>query len=313
MYENRLDDHILEIHVREFREWRDQKIYLIFEDDQGKKHLFLGCKRGNEKHKRKIKRKIKQIKDVFREPQINRDYSDIGFITLTCNRDKFLNPIDAWMHISSYVNDYIENLKKKLRKRGKNDIVAFLRAYELHDDLFPHVHLIIRFKRPLRTFMHYSKKEKRWINRFVLKKRLFEWNYGFTDARAPSKFNNIISYMTKYCVKNYFEPANEQKNMNDQDINMSDKTLTILWLFRIKTISHSRIRLDVIDSKLTYSMTFKGLIIIEYTTYFEEFIRKHYKLKEIEYFKLDKDGKLLQFNNQICTQPSRIELGNMFT
>jgi len=72
-------------------------------------------------------------------------------------------------------------------------------------------------------------------------------------------------------------------------------------------------RLDVTDSKLTYSMTFKGLIIIEYTTYFEEFIRKHYKLKEIEYFKLDKDGKLLQFNNQICTQPSKVDLNNVIS
>jgi len=165
----------------------------------------------------------------------------------------------------------------------------------------------------LRTFMHRSKKEKRWISRFVEKRSLFEWSHGFSDARAPTKAQDVISYMTKYCVKNYFEPANEQKNMNDQGINMSDKTLTILWLFRIKTISHTRLRLDILESKLTYSLKFKGLIIIEYTTYFEEFIRKHYKLKEIEYFKLDKDGKLMQINNQICTQPSRIELGNMFT
>ena len=317
-YVNRLDDSILENYAKRFREWRYQKVYLKFEDKEGKIHLYLGCKRGNTKHLKKIRRKLKKIKDEFKESKINRDYSDIAFITLTCNREKFMNPIDAWLHLSHYTNDFLENLKKKLRRIG-NGIIAFLKAYELHDDLFPHVHLIIKLKRPLRTFMHRSKKEKRWISRFVEKRSLFEWNYGFTDARAPTKANDVISYMTKYCVKNYFSdyPGQEQKNgknTNKQGINMSDKTLTILWLFRIKTISHSRLpRLDVIDSKLTYSMTFKGLIIIEYTTYFEEFIRKHYKLKEIEYFKLDKDGKLMQINNQICTQPSKVELGNMFT
>ena len=303
--------------MNKYKQWRDQKVYLKFEDDEGKIHLFLGCKRGNEKHKRKIKRKLKKIKEEFKESQVNRSYSDIVFITLTCNREKFLNQFDAWNHLSHYVNDFLENLKKKLRRIG-NGIIAFLKAYELHDDLFPHVHLIIKLKRPLRTFMHRRKKEKRRISRFVEKRSLFEWRHGFSDARAPNKANDVISYMTKYCVKNYFSdyPGQEQKNgknTNDKGISISDKTLTILWLFRIKTISHSRIRLDIKESKLTYSLKFKGLIIIEYTTYFEEFIRKHYKLKEIEYFKLDKDGKLLQFNNQICTQPSRIELGNMFT
>jgi len=314
---NKIDDYILEIYAKHFLKWVDQKVYLKFEDKEGKIHLFLGCKRGNEKHKRKIKRKIKKIKEEFKDPQVNRNYSDIAFITLTCNREKFMNPIDAWLHLSHYVNDIIENLKKKLKKR-RNGIRAFLKAYELHDDLFPHVHLIIRFKKPLKTFLYWSKKEKRWISRFVEKRSLFEWNYGFSDARAPTKANDVISYMTKYCVKNYFnDPAQEQKNgknTNNQDINMSDKTLTILWLFRIKTISHSRLpRLDSYNSKLTYSLKFKGLIIIEYTIYFEEFIRKHYKLKEIEYFKLDKNGKLLEINNQICTQPSKVDLNNVIS
>jgi hypothetical protein len=298
---NRLDDYILENYAKRFREWRYQKVYLKFEDKEGKIHLFLGCKRGNTKHLRKIRRKLKQIEAILSKNIINRDKSNIAFITITFNRNCFLNNTYAWKFVSEYTNDFLENLKKKLRKKG-NDIEFFLKTYEYHKDYYPHVHLILKLKKPLYTFMYKGKK------RFASKRKLFEWSYGFTDVEAPKNIKHVLSYLIKYCVKNYFEPANEQKNMNNQD-----KTLTILWLFRKNTISHSRIRLDILESKLTYSMTFKGLIIIEYTTYFEEFIRKNYKLKEIEYFKLDKDGKLLQFNNQICTQPSRIELGNMFT
>jgi len=62
---NRLDNSILENYAKHFRKWVDQKVYLKFEDKEGKIHLFLGCKRGNTKHLRKIRRKLKQIEAIL--------------------------------------------------------------------------------------------------------------------------------------------------------------------------------------------------------------------------------------------------------
>jgi len=307
---NKIDDYILENYAKHFKKWVDQKVYLKFEDKEGKIHLFLGCKRGNIKHLRKIRRKLKRIKAILSKNIINRDKSNIVFITLTFERDRFFNNTYAWQFVSEYTNDFLENLKKKLRKRG-NKVEFFIKTYEYHKDYFPHVHIILKLKHPLKTFMYKGKK------RFASKHKLFEWNYGFADAEAPKNVKHAISYLIKYCVKNYFSEEIE----NEQDTNKlrrglkvkSDILLTILWLFRKFTISHTRLRLDSYNSKLTYSLKFKGLIIIEYTIYFEEFIRKNYKLKEIEYFKLDKNGKLLEINNQICTQPSKVDLNNVIS
>lgn len=50
--------------------------------------------------------------------EITRDKSNIiVFLTLTFNRSRFLNNVYAWKFVSDYVNDFLENLKKKLKKR----------------------------------------------------------------------------------------------------------------------------------------------------------------------------------------------------
>jgi len=289
-----------------------QKLYLKFEDENGNEHYFLATKRGNIKHLRKTKLKIEQIKELLKNPRITRDYSDIIFDTLTLDRSKFMDPIDAWLYLTNIVNDYLENLKKKLRKTG-NDIIFFLKTYELHEDLFPHVHLIIRTKKPLKTFLWKSKKTGRIESRFKKKRQLLEWNYGFVDAKAPRNANEVIAYMIKYCIKNYFEIENEQdkkkksKKKYPEQEQKSNKNhlLTILWLFRKFTISHSRLsRLDTIESELTYSKKtykFKGIIIINYTILFEQFIMKNYKLKEIETIEIDKTNNIIKINGDIIS------------
>jgi len=226
---------------------------------------------------------------------------------LTFDRSKFMDPIDAWLHLTDIVNDYIENLKKKLRKIG-NDIILFLKTYELHKDLFPHVHLIIRTKKPLKTFLWKSKKTGRIESRFKKKKTLLEWNYGFVDAKAPRNANEVIAYMIKYCIKNYFEIKNEQGTFyypGQEQKSNKDYLMTILWLFRKFTISHSRLsRLDIKESELTYSMKiykFKGIVIISYTIIFEQFIMKNYKLKEIETIEIDKTNNLIKINGDIIS------------
>jgi hypothetical protein len=289
--------------VRNFVDWKDQKLYLVFADKSGNKHFFLASKRGNSKHLRKIKGKLKLIQDILKKNRINREKSNIAFITLTFNREYFLNNVYVWQFISDYVNDYLENLKKKLRKKG-NDIVFFIKSYEYHKDYFPHVHIILKLKNPLNTFMYNGKK------RFASKRKLFEWGYGFTDAEAPKNVKHALSYLVKYCVKNYFNDysdfTNEQdtnkEEINGIKLNKNDILLTILWLFRKFTISHTRIRLDFNNSELTYSenlLTFKGLIIINYDIAFLSFIKEWYKLHEVIYFKKFAGMDFIEINDDM--------------
>jgi hypothetical protein len=278
---------------------------LKFVDKANNEHYFLACKRGNIKHLNKTKRKLKLISDILKKNRINREKSNIAFITLTFDRNKFLNNIYAWNYISDYVNDYLENLKKKLRKKG-NDIEFFIKTYEYHKDYFPHVHIILKLKRPLKTFMYNGKK------RFASKRKLFEWNYGFVDAEAPKNVKHALSYLVKYCVKNYFrnyeEITNEQdtnkEEINGIKLNKNDILLTILWLFRKFTISHTRLRrLDYLkESEITYNekiLTYVGKIIIKYDITFLEFIKEWYKIHEVIYFKKFADMDFIEINGDM--------------
>jgi hypothetical protein len=236
---------------------------------------------------------------------------------LTFDRNKFLNNVYAWYYLSNYVNDYLENLKKKLRKKG-NDIEFFIKTYEYHKDYFPHVHIILKLKNPIRTFMYNGKK------RFASKHKLFEWNYGFADAEAPKNVKHTLSYLIKYCVKNYFNYSDftndQDTNKNKEEINgiklvKSDILLTILWLFRKFTISHTRIRLDVNNSELTYSdnlLKFKGLIIINYTIQFQQFIKEWYKVHEVLYFKIYNDDTFIEICGDLVRVGSQVYSEHVF-
>lgn len=301
--------------MRKFNEFKEQKLYLVFEDKSGNKYFFLASKRGNSKHLRKIERKLKIIKGILQKNEFTRDKSNIVFLTLTFDRNRFLNNIYAWKFVSDYVNDFLENLKKKLKKRG-NKIEFFLKTYECHKDYFPHVHLILKLKNPLKTFVYKGKK------RFASKRKLFEWDYGFTDAEAPKNVKHALSYLVKYCVKNYFndysdftnkQDTNKIEEINGIKLDKSDVLLSILWLFRKFTISSTR--LDINNSELTYFenlLTFKGLIIINYTIQFQQFIEEWYKVHEVLYFKIYDDDTFIEICGDLVRVGSQVYSEHIF-
>lgn len=286
-------------------------------DKSGNKHFFLASKRGNSKHMRKIKQKLRMIKEILKKNKFTRDKSNIVFLTLTFDRNRFLNNVYAWKFISDYTNDFLENLKKKLKKR-RNKIEFFIKTYEYHKDYFPHVHIILKLKNPLNTFMYKGKK------RFASKRKLFEWQYGFTDAEAPKNVKHTLSYLIKYCVKNYFKNYEEIENKQDtnkfEEINgiklaKNDILLTILWLFRKFTISHTRLRLDFNNSELTYSenlLKFKGLVIINYDITFLEFIKDWYKIHEVMYFKKFAGMDFIEINGDMIRVDYQVNSEHVF-
>ena len=255
---------------QKFKEWAEQKLYLVFEDDKGNKHLFLASKRGNYKFKNKLRIKVKNheeyIKKIFKS---NRPFSNCLFITLTFNREFYINNISCWINLTDLVNDYISNLNKKLKKIN-NGMIYFFKTYELHEDFFPHVHILAIFKKQFRCFYYNGK----WR---IYKKRLFEWKKGFVDVEAIMKQSKALSYLVKYSIK-------EIENESNIKLKLSNKQyiLCILWLLRKFTVSHTRItRLDSFKSELTYfnpykKLNFIGLVILELYQNEEEYFKENY-------------------------------------
>jgi len=135
----------------------------------------------------------------------------------------------------------------------------------------------------------------------VIKKKL-EWNKGFTDIFAPNNVSHVCNYLTKYITKNYFSDYNKPLKEDKSNI-----LLTILWLFRKHTISHSRLdkifdnnlKNDIKQINVTQSPTkrFIGLIIIDYSISLLEFLKKHYKKQEIIKFEINKNQKYIIVKN----------------
>jgi len=152
-----LNNIVIGYYVNKFKEFKEQKLYLVFKSEN--KLIFsLASKRGNVKYINKIKAKMEQFKQVFiKHAKINRDHSNVIFITLTFDRSKFMNNIYVWTYLSNYINDYLSNLNKKLKKHN-NKIIFFVKTYEIHKDYFPHVHILLLLKRPIKTFLWKGKK-----------------------------------------------------------------------------------------------------------------------------------------------------------
>jgi len=252
---------------QKFKEWASQKLYLVFEDEKGNKHLFLASKRGNEKFKRKLRIKVKAheeyIKKIFKS---NRPFTNCLFITLTINREFYINNLSSWINLTDIVNDYLSNLDKKLKKIG-NKRIYFFKTYELHEDFFPHVHILIIFKRMFRCFFYNGK----WR---IYRKKMFEWKKGYVDVEAIMKENKALNYLVKYSLKEIETESNIKLKVSNKQY-----LLCILWLLRKFTISTTR--LDSLKSELTYfknkkHLIFIGLIILELYQNEEEYFKENY-------------------------------------
>jgi len=272
---------------QKFKEWASQKLYLVFEDEKGNKHLFLASKRGNEKFKRKIRIKVKAheeyIKKIFKS---NRPFTNCLFITLTLNREFYINNLSSWINLTDIVNDYLSNLDKKLKKIG-NKRIYFFKTYELHEDFFPHVHILIIFKRMFRCFFYNGK----WR---IYRKKMFEWKKGYVDVEAIMKENKALNYLVKYSLKEIETESNIKLKVSNKQY-----LLCILWLLRKFTISTTR--LDSLKSELTYfnpykKLQFIGLVIIELYEDEEKYLNEEYwKILYLVYYE---DLKKVQLNSK---------------
>jgi len=136
---------------------------------------------------------------------------NVAFLTFTYDRSGLSLP-EAW-----------EDVRRRFRKavrffKRRYGLKAAVATVEVHEEgFYPHLHVVLLLETPARTFRHFSKKEKKWVLRFVDKKsnlaryskkksRKKSWEEvlgkeGFLDARAPWSARQVAKYLSKYLAK----------------------------------------------------------------------------------------------------------------
>jgi len=120
-----------------------------------------------------------------------RKTSRVVFLTLTYDRSRY-SLVDAWSDLRRRFHRTVRYFKRHY------GVICGLGVVECHEDMYPHLHMIILLMSPAPTFYH-----KR-VRRFCEKK--VKWDKalakeGFIDAFAPKRPNDISNYLTKYISK----------------------------------------------------------------------------------------------------------------
>ena len=236
--------------INAYRTWVRQKLYLVLQNGD-MFYYTLASKRGNSKyHDRALSRLSKALKLLEKLDKryfVRKSYSGIFtsaiFVTITLDRNKFLNRTEAWYSIGRLVDNFVRAMEKRYGKcfvlRGN---------YEAHDDGFPHVHLIMIFeKHVFRCFYQRKKRVYRIYDKRSIEK-LFQ--HGFIDIEALVKRKKAISYAVKYSVK----------LLDDNSSEKAVFSLALSWFFRKHGFTFRRFQLlnDLILDKQN-SHQFVGL------------------------------------------------------
>jgi hypothetical protein len=163
------------------------------------------------------------------------------FITVTLKRSY---PIGlAWRKI---IKSYARRVMKTIEKVENNKIIFYIGVLEAHRDGYPHIHLLVVFKKPLKVF--------KWKNMYRFEnKRLWDQALGsnkenFIDVFALRNHREIRSYLLKYLSKSLAENIVMNKDDIKTLINNSsydsfiennyfkDLTLLICKLLSVKPI-----------------------------------------------------------------------------
>ena len=167
------------------------------------------------------------------------------FITVTLSRKYHIG--QAWRKI---IKSYVRRVMKTIEKIENNRVLYYIGVLEAHKDGYPHIHLLVVFKKPLKVF--------RWKNSYRFEnKRSWDQALGsneenFIDVFALSNSREIRSYLLKYLSKSLAEHIIQNKDDIKTLINSSsyesflennyfkDLTLLICKLLSVKPLMISR-------------------------------------------------------------------------
>jgi len=167
------------------------------------------------------------------------------FITVTLSRKYHIGL--AWKKI---IKSYARRVLKTIEKIENNKIIHYIGVLESHRDGYPHLHILVVFKKPLRVF--------RWKNMYRFERKR-EWDKAlgsdkenFIDVFALRNKKEVVGYLLKYLSKSLAENIIMNKDDVKTRINSSsyesflengyfkDLTLLISKLLGVKPVMISR-------------------------------------------------------------------------
>ena len=112
------------------------------------------------------------------------------FSTLTFPRD--INSRDTWLSINVASNRYVQ------RVRRATDYCEYLKAYEIHKDGYPHIHILFLFRN-----LNYPYNNTRWLPDNLFAKLKSAWTLGLSDHQSPlaNSDYSALKYILKYVSK----------------------------------------------------------------------------------------------------------------
>jgi hypothetical protein len=176
----------------------EKKIYnqSTGELEKSEKLAVKTIKRGNDKWKKKLKRKLFSLKDpISQELSKHHSTSNILFVTFTID-PKVFSLKEAWKEINNYFNRGITNL------RNKYGTLAYAKVIEAHASGYPHIHALVWLREKsfeITKWRNKSDKKLTWrVKNKKERKRIKNcWKMGFTDIQVVYGKKGITTYLEK--------------------------------------------------------------------------------------------------------------------
>jgi len=150
-------------------------------------------------------------------------------ITITVSRDLSIG--ESFKFIKKRVRSIISYFNKRY------GVKAYLGVWEIHEDGYPHIHLIIFLRKSIPVFLY--KGIWRFSHKRLWDKDLKVNQYGFIDCLAlKGGKRGVRNYFSKYLSKMFTTDISRDNSLNS--INFKPYSLFIFRLFRIRPIIRSR-------------------------------------------------------------------------
>lgn len=213
---------------------------------------FRSAKRGDPKYSQKTLRKFGVLERCLghavyfkrNETRLSLLLSPDVFVTLTY--DRALDIQDAWRRVGVDFNRWISGLR---RKWGG---ISVVRAFESHEDGYPHIHAVLRFKSVKWAGFPWVNKDGK--NVFLVQdvdeiKAGWPERCGFADVELCNSAGRAAHYISKYVSKSATLDHADNKGV---------KTLAMSWYFHKRAFSISgaivqNYRVDLIEQHLSNS------------------------------------------------------------
>jgi hypothetical protein len=180
----------------EFNEYAiiEKRIYDISTSElvDSKKIAVKTIKRGNDKWKKRVRKKIYSLTKLVEEDfSKHHDRTNWLFITYTVD-PKIYNKEQAWEIIPKNFNKEITNLRNKFGK------IDYVHSVEAQANGYPHIHALVRFNDiSFEKFYHYKSRTYRLRDWKEINRIKVCWKMGFVDVQAVYSKKEALSYLGK--------------------------------------------------------------------------------------------------------------------